>query len=205
MAIRIFVEGIADFKLLKDLLLLKYGNSLIMDEIVVTKGWTNLLSEKSEGELLKNKMKQNSDDGGHNLLIFDADENFKNRFNEIKEWKENNELSFETFLLPNNSDSGDLETLLENIINKKNLPIFKCWEGYENCLSSITINGQKKLLTIPAKKSKIYGYLEALLGSSKSQKKLLKEEKRDYTNPDHWDLDSEYLNNLTKFLDKYFL
>mgnify|MGYP003296751608 FL=1 len=44
--------------------------------------------------------------------------------------------------------------------------------------------------TIPAKKTKIYGYLEALLGGSKKEKKMIKEKKRDYKNALHWDLDT---------------
>lgn len=205
MAIKIFVEGIADSKFIKDYISAKYNISLTKNEIIETNGWTNIFSEKSEGELIKNKMSQNSDDGGINLLIFDADEDFNNRFNEIEEWKNNNDLLFHTFLWPNNSESGDLETLLERIINNNNLPIFECWEGYEKCLKSKTVNERNEPLTIPAKKSKIYGYLEALLSSSKSQKEFIKERKRDYKNTDHWDLNSEHLINLKSFLDIYFL
>lgn len=57
-------------------------------------------------------------------------------------------------------------------------------------------------LTTPAKKTKIYGYLEALLGESKAQKKLIKEVNRDYTEIKHWDLDAEYLKPLKDFLEK---
>ena len=51
-----------------------------------------------------------------------------------------------------------------------------------------------------AKSTKIYGYLEALLGESKSQKELIKEANRNYENPQHWTLDSEYLEPLKQFL-----
>ena len=51
-----------------------------------------------------------------------------------------------------------------------------------------------------AKKTKIYGYLEALLGESKSQKELIKEANRNYENPQHWNLDAEYLEPLRNFL-----
>ena len=49
----------------------------------------------------------------------------------------------------------------------------------------------------------IYGYLEALLGTSKSQKEKIKERKRDYTEKNHWDLDSEKLNSLKSFLFEF--
>ena len=47
---------------------------------------------------------------------------------------------------------------------------------------------------------KIYGYLEALLGETKSQKELIKEATRNYENPQHWNLDAEYLEPLKAFI-----
>lgn len=47
---------------------------------------------------------------------------------------------------------------------------------------------------------KIYGYLEALLGETKSQKELIKEANRNYENPQHWNLDAEYLEPLKAFI-----
>ena len=55
-------------------------------------------------------------------------------------------------------------------------------------------------LTIPAKKTKIYAYLEALLGKSRKQKELIKENKRDYKNPNHWNLKATGIIALTDFL-----
>lgn len=51
-----------------------------------------------------------------------------------------------------------------------------------------------------SKNTKIYGYLEALLGETKSQKELIKEANRNYENPQHWNLDAEYLEPLKRFL-----
>lgn len=51
-----------------------------------------------------------------------------------------------------------------------------------------------------SKNTKIYGYLEALLGETKSQKELIKEANRNYENSQHWNLDSEYLEPLMRFL-----
>jgi len=203
MQIKIFVEGVADIKFLSDFILFKYGINLDKEVIVETKGWTNIYNEDSAGEFIKNKMIENSDNNGTNLLIFDADKDFKLRLQEIVEWKTKLKLDFEIFLWPNNNESGDLETVLEKIINQKNSPIFDCWDTYEKCLSSKTIEGRAKPLTIPAKKTKIYGYLEALLGESKSQKEKIKERNRDYKITDFWNLNSEYLYPLSDFLDKY--
>jgi len=54
--------------------------------------------------------------------------------------------------------------------------------------------------TIPAKKTKIYGYLEALLGESHSQKELIKERKREYLNTNHWRLDNPTITEFSHFL-----
>ena len=49
-----------------------------------------------------------------------------------------------------------------------------------------------------SKNTKIYGYLEALL--EREQKDLIKERNRNYENPQHWNLDAEYLDPLKKFI-----
>lgn len=203
MAVKLFVEGIADDKFLRDYILKKYDIKLSKESIVKSEGWSNIKSEL-DGENIKNAMQKNSDNNGINLLIYDADANFTERHAEITAWKVKNKLDFEIFLWPNNKDSGDLETVLENIINPINKPVFDCWDNYENCLKSKTIEGRDTPLTTPASKTKIYGYLEALLGESKSQKKKIKELNRDYQNIEHWDLDSDYLNSLDSFLYKHF-
>ena len=96
-----------------------------------------------------------------------------------------------------------MEDLLENIINPDNQPVMDCWSTYEGELGKVRIPTKTPpTLTIPAKKTKIYAYLETLLGKSKSQKKLLKDANRNYENAQHWDLDAEYLEALKEFLKK---
>ena len=87
------------------------------------------------------------------------------------------------------------------VINPNNRPIMDCWEDYEKELVKLDIPGRTPPpLTTPAKKTKIYGYLEALLGTSKHEKELIKEKERDYENTLHWNLDAEYLEPLREFL-----
>ena len=203
MAVKIFVEGIADIKFLKDYIQHKFNRKLEKEDIVETKGWTNIYSQ-NDGEVILNQMMKNSDDDGINLLIFDADSDYEIRLAEINKWKEQNKLDFHTFLWPNNSDAGDLEVTLEQIINQNNQPIFECWNGYENCLQRQTIKGRSTPLTTPARKTKIYGYLETLLGESKSQKEKIKERNRNYRDLNHWNLNSTYLSPLKTFLSTYF-
>ena len=50
-----------------------------------------------------------------------------------------------------------------------------CWENYEDSLRQVDLPWREgEPLTIPAKKTKIYAYLEVLLGTSKSQKERIK-------------------------------
>jgi hypothetical protein len=60
-----------------------------------------------------------------------------------------------------------------------------------------------KTLTIPARKSKIYVYLEALLGKTRDEKEKAKDPKRDYKNTDHWNLDADALQPLQEFLKRH--
>jgi hypothetical protein len=148
-------------------------------------------------------MKQNIDNGGINLVIFDADKDFESRKQEIENWKSKYGLAFELFLFPNNQNAGAFENLLEKIVIDNNQPIFDCWNGFENCLQDNASKIIGKKLTIPAKKTKIYAYLEVLLGETKKEKEMIKDPKRDYKNKDHWNLNSEFLILLKEFLLKY--
>ena len=195
----IVVEGIVDETFIRQYLYHLFGQKVPDNFILRTNGKDNLKSS-----VAINRMRSMTDQGGINLVIFDADNNFETRRASILEWKKQNGLEFELFLLPNNQDKGELEDLLENIINPNNRPIMDCWEHYEKELVTLDIPGRTPPpLTIPAKKTKIYGYLEALLGTSDSDKKKIKEREREYHNALHWNLAAEYLLPLKEFLDKW--
>ena len=194
----IVVEGIADETFIRQYLYHLFGQKVPENFILKTNGKDNLKSS-----VAINRMRSMTDQGGINLVIFDADDDCEARRASILEWKEQNGLEFELFLLPNNQDKGELEDLLENIINPNNRPIMECWENYEKELVTLDIPGRTPPpLTTPAKKTKIYGYLEALLGTSDSDKKKIKERQREYHNALHWNLDAEYLSSLKEFLEK---
>lgn len=199
--VKIFVEGVADKKFLSDYIhYVASALEITSETIIDSGGWTNIDSKKEKGEDIRIKMSNNTADGGKNLVIFDADKDYVIRKKEIEDWRTRYSLSFELFLLPNNNAIGALEELLENIIVNKNQPILDCWDKYEQCLRSKEINGRAKPLTTPSKKTKIYGYLEALLGETKKEKDQIKERERNYQNPEHWNLDADYLEPLKKFL-----
>lgn len=203
----IFVEGDADKKFIRD-----YYHHLFQEKApqYSINHTGDLKGEKTGGykklsdEINIREMRINEDQGGVNLVIFDADKDVEARRKELEAIKEQYNVNFELFLLPNNQNIGALEDLLENIINPNNRPIFDCWENYEKELVTLDIPGRTPPpLTTPAKKTKIYGYLEALLGESNTQKELIKEVNRNYENTLHWSLDEEYLEPLKEFLVKY--
>ncbi len=192
----IIVEGFADLVFIKQYYRHLFGKPAPEGFIFKTDGKDNLPK-------FANQMHTMSANGGINLVIFDADEDIEARRKELLSIKEQFGIEFELFLFPNDRDKGALEDLLENIINSNNQPIFECWEGYEKELVKLDIPGRTPPpLTTPAKKTKIYGYLEALLGPSSDEKKLIKEPNRNYENTQHWNLDVEYLGALKGFLER---
>ena len=194
----IYVEGIADVVFFKQYIHHLWGVEVPENSIVKLDGWTNL-----KGVTWQQRMKTMTDNGGTNIVIIDADKDIDARRSDILKWKQYNSLEFELFLLPNDKDAGALEDLLENIINPNNKPIFDCWEGYEKELVELDIPGRTPPpLTTPAKKTKIYGYLEAYHGETKREKELIKEANRNYTDPKLWNLDAEYLGALKGFLER---
>ena len=199
---QIIVEGDADKKFFEDYYHHVFGEKAPKGSITHpgkdgdTGGYQKLKSEDAIGV-----MRQNTDMGGINLVIFDADEDTESRRAELLAIKEEFGVEFELFLLPNNKDVGALEDLLENIINPNNQPVMECWQTYEEKLREVRIPSKTPpTLTIPAKKTKIYAYLETLLEKSKTQKKLIKDANRNYENTQHWNLDAEYLETLKGFL-----
>lgn len=203
--VQIFVEGVADQKFFQDLLNDWYGIELSLGGFQKAKGdifnveGKGIFDNENKMRLIDPMLKLNDTTGVKNLFIFDAD-TFEIESQNFEKYK--SQFPIDHFLLPDNQSNGDLETLLEQIINQDNKVIFDCWDGYERCLkSSKRKNGS---FTTPARKTKIYAYLEALLGESKNQKKKIKETERNYRDKSHWNLNSPALTNLKQFLDQYF-
>jgi hypothetical protein len=215
--VHIFVEGDADVKFISDYIshikpdtkveinrehkpniakILQNGSLIAV--VHGLRGWTDI-------ENMKTHISQLKDEGSNVLVIFDADTGKNNGgFAVRKKQIEDYALSLdEIFLFPNNKDDEELETLLENIINEKNRPIFDYWEKYETCLREYASKKTGKTLTTPAKKSKIYAYLSALLDDSKKQQDLAKDPNRNYKETEHWNLNADYLKPLQDFLLKY--
>lgn len=195
-AVQFFVEGKSDRKFLQDLIKFWYKVELTDADINLLDGIDVRLEKLRLSRL---NFEQNRDGGIQSIVIVDADQDADGRKEILAGWAV--EFSFDFYLWPNHTDSGDLESVLEKIHNPSNHDFFDCWRGYESCLLA---SGK---YTTPNRKAKIFAYLESLHGSSKSQKELLKEEKRDFLNEKLWNLDASQpvLSNLKVFLDRFFI
>lgn len=188
-AATIFVEGEGDVKFLSDFVQKKFKYLLKNgEEIQQTFGKDSLIK-------FQTNFKQSSGRGVTNLVVFDANGSYTKRLAELELKKVELDIQFETFLFPNDKDSGDFETLLEHIINPDNAFILDCFDNFNQCV--VTINPQ--LFTLN-KKTKIHNYISVLV----SDVALAKERNRDYLNSEHWNLNSPELTPLYDFLKPYF-
>lgn len=208
--IQIFVEGVADQKFFKDLIEEWYGISLKLSTIAKPAGEIlnieGISAFDSPDKLSKISpiLQQLKIQEIPVVAILDADTFIENQaFIDVH----SRALGFSYFLLPNHGADGDLETLLQEIISPDNQVIFDCWEAYESCLQGKETEATPTgTFTLPARKTKIYAYLEALVGETKSEKEKIKEKERDYRNKKHWNLNPNhpYLQSLKTFLDPFF-
>ena len=185
---KLFVEGIADVKFLQD-----YISHIFSKQI---KKHEDIVDFTGKDKLIPQQFQINTDAGGVNLLVFDANGNFEKRKKELLAKAKELNIQFELFLFPNNQDKGELENLLEKIINPSNKKIFDCFNEYEKCLSI-----DKSRFKTPALKTKIFAYVDTL---DLKDEGFAKEEKRNYLNKEHWDLEHASLIPLKIFLNRYF-
>lgn len=144
-----------------------------------------------------NMFKINTEEGGKNLLIFDADtEENGGGYKERKTFLENKlkELNIEAdiFLFPNNADDGDFECLLEKLaLTEKHKRFFDCFSDYEHCLGTDYV--------APNRKGKLHTYISSMR-MSKTKRDRLGSGEWQFDNTDYWDLNHLYLQPLKDFL-----
>lgn len=154
-------------------------------------GWSRLNTAPVHDDF-----RANMEEGIKSLVIVDADSakndgGFAIRNEQLLSIKENEELDFNYFLIPNSEEEqdGDLETILRNILVEKYQPILGCLDSYHDCLSKV----QERLgedLQILNEKNKIAVF-----------RKVVKDSKRvDYKDSSIWNLNHPYLNPLKEFL-----
>jgi len=166
-------------------------------KVVSTGGWTR--NNQFDIELIKT-----TDNGYKNFLIFDADfitnnGGFVSRFAEIEKRKVELGVQLEFFLFPNNTDDGDFEVLLENIINPVHRALLDCFTQYENCISQYKNSENQNIYQLPIRKAKMYSYVDAF-AKSKTQNEAFKRGDYSFHNSDYWDLESSYLEPLKQYL-----
>lgn len=196
---KIFVEGReADF--IETYLKFLMGENNGRWDVISTNGYTKL-------DYIDQQFKENSDRGGTNLIIFDADfpetkGGFENRNKYIEGKLKELSISGKIFLFPNNKDDGDFELMLEHIVNEEHRCLLECFEGYESCVRGhCDEQGNPKYIT-PNRKAKIYAYVESFKKSRKEKEKFKNKKEFFFNNSNYWNLNSEYLNSLKEFLQE---
>ena len=159
----IIVEGICDRFLLDAYIKYLKINKFTIFETEGKDKLKNKLNEKektdkNKEENLRKRIDKALDEDEAIKIIFDADKSIEDSLQNIK-GQLGNELFLKckVFLMPNNKDNGNLETLLENIAREK--CILKCFDNYKRCIQKIKDKNQN--IYLPAKKSKVFAYLES--------------------------------------------
>ena len=177
-------------------------------DLMPTGGYSNLMDSDSTTNV--GILQANTDEGGINLVIFDADSpqnngGFEKRREELLKRKKEMGLTFELFLWPNNKDDGDVEVLMESIARKDLYPqLFECYEKYEHCISQRKNEQGDAFYHLPNRKNKLHTYFTSL---PISQTKRDKAGKGDWLWDDSeiWNLDADTMNPIKEFLSKQFI
>jgi hypothetical protein len=183
----LFVEGIADLVFIIDFVRKRFDYTLEKGrEIREMNGIGKLVNYAPN-------FKESSFLGKTNLLVVDADDSPLERRQNLELQKEQLQIDCKTFLMPNDSDTGNLETLLRNIAVFPKL--FNCIETYKICIEALRVEELRPL----DEKTKIFIYASSFHNSGRP-----KEGERDYLQS-IWNMESEYLNRLYDFLKDYFV
>ena len=206
--VKIFIEGknktVPESEFLSTILL-HIGVDSNRYELIHTDGYKNLLDSAITSNV--EIMRANTDAGGKNLVIFDADTtanggSFTVRQNEILERKASLGLDFELFLWPDNQSDGDVEILMENIARKDLYPeFFECFSKYEHCLSQRKDERGESFYTTPNRKGKLHTYFHAI-PISKTKKDGFGKGFWLWDNPSIWNMDAKPLDPIKEFLLK---
>lgn len=139
-------------------------------------------------ENVANEIRKSRDEGRHIAVLLDADSNVQRRRDDLAQQIARLSLPIErTFLLPDDTGEGDLETLLEQLAPAAHQVVYRCFDEYEACLSSLN-----PTYTTPNRKARVYAYCETVGAETGANK--------DYDNPMHWNPDAPGLAPLQQFL-----
>ena len=134
------------------------------------------------------QIRRTHDEGRHVALLLDADTTPEDRRVELANEQHRLGLPVDrSFLLPDDTGPGTLETLLERMAPPQHQAVYGCSDAYEDCLRRLNRN-----YTTPGSKARIYAYCEAV-GAKTGQDK-------EYDNPTHWNPEAPALEPLRWFL-----
>lgn len=177
-------------------------------ELVHTNGYTCLL-DAANGVNIE-VMQANTDAGGKNLVVFDADTatnngGFSVRQDELLTKGKALGLVFDLFLWPDNGSDGDVEVLMESIARKDLYPeFFDCFGKYEHCISQRKNDKGEPYYTSPNRKGKLHTYFNSLPISNTKKSKFGSGVWR-WNDSAIWNLDADTLKPIKDFLSKYLL
>jgi hypothetical protein len=210
--ILIFCEGVTDQVFIADCLELIFGFSVVRKEDKKNKKLEiNFKDNEFKGKvtdiggcdkLLINSvihanMQDNKEEGGENIVIFDADYTGKDNGNKgiascrqkLNNIRTNKEVDFHHYIWPDDENDGEIETLLRELVPQSKEPIFKCIDQHQDCLKSLDIDN----LRYADLKNRLGFYLYTSNEDSEARK-------RNYKNADFWNLNPNKNENLNKFI-----
>ena len=195
----IFVEGTSDIQFLRQYLLHCFPDvpESELPMIVDMKGKDPLIATPDLVKPNFDRVRLLHPDG-QILVVFDADGNPQKRAAELRKAAAVVG-DFEQFLFPNDADTGELETLLCELVPNENRVVLDCFDGFKTCLQQHS----EREFFLPVQKAKVFAYLDAVLSPGK--KEQIQDNKRDYRDPAYWDLDAPYLAPLRTFLTRHLL
>ena len=170
-----------------------FKHSNFKGKIIAVEGCSKLRTNA----FLHAEMQDNKEEGGVNIVIFDADYTGKENGNKgvaacsqkLKSIIRSKNVEFDYYIWPDNESDGEIETLLRTLIPSNKEPIFKCIEDHQACLKSLDIINLK----YADLKTKIGFYLYVSNEASEARK-------RNYTNPNFWNLTDKNNVGLKKFI-----
>lgn len=174
--LKIFCEGIGDQVFIADFIETHFP--VKFERIQESKGAQSLLirndsiqiipidgCKKIHNLVVKQLFTNNTELGGKNLLIFDADftgingnNGYENCSTTIENLKNHDKypIDFFHFLWPDNANDGLFENLLEKMIPNEKKSVVQCIESHLHCLTSLSTTQPIK---VPGVKEKISTYL----------------------------------------------
>lgn len=190
----IIVEGHTDKDFIE--LYCKYLEVEIKSEQICCTGGNKYSKKDNEQDSIKNvkeKIHKALSMDERILVILDADDDIQESLENIHAQLDLLDTRLkghcEIFLIPNNKDTGNLETLLEHIAKEK--CILKCFDNYSSCIAGL--QSKNSNIKLPAKKSKVFAYLSSF-GFKNGNKKFKLDN-------NILDLQDSYLDNLKDFIE----